>query len=63
MTVFEPETTEGIDEGGRERIRSISGVKEVRSWVTHLPEGMGTSVSKEGRGIIPGSRRRRDAHA
>lgn len=31
MTVFEPERTEGIDEGGRERIRSISGVNDVRS--------------------------------
>jgi len=62
-TRLRPDLTEGISEGGRERIDSISGVKEVRSGETQRPEGKGTSVSKAGRGITPGSRRRRVAQA
>lgn len=53
---------EGMEEVGRERMASTSGVKAVRASFTHRPEGRGASVSKAGIGITPGRRRRREAH-
>ena len=61
LRCFSDDVLQGIDEVGRDKMASISFVKLLLVRSIHLDEGMGTSRSKAGRGIAPGSLRSRDA--